>query len=386
MLASRRLLFRRLRGPELVAVDGVFAAALAAVCVYAATEDPLGPEGVREPAWVSVLAGLLVVAPVAVRRLWPLPVLGAVIAATAGALLSGIIPDYASFPAFAALALALYTVGVTVPRRRSVAALALCLTVVAALLIAVLRTGLGDATTVGEVGFVASLVAAAWVLGRATRERRAFATRVAEQATHRAVVEERLRIARELHDVVAHSMSVIAVKAAVGNHVAEADPREARAALGVIEATSRGALLELRRALGMLREHGSYAPAPGLADLPRLAEQASAGGVHVDLAVTALELPDGVGLSVFRIVQEALTNVVKHAAPARCRVEVDVDPTEVRIAVTDDGRRATGPAADGHGLIGIRERVSMYGGALTTGPGPDGGFRLAARLPYASHS
>jgi signal transduction histidine kinase len=106
----------------------------------------------------------------------------------------------------------------------------------------------------------------------------------------------------------------------------------------------------------------------------------------VDLTVTGQDLPETVGLSVFRIVQEALTNVVKHAAPARCWVEVEAGPAQVRIAVTDDGRRATAPAADGHGLIGIRERVSMYGGALTTGPRLEGGFRLVARLPYAKHS
>jgi signal transduction histidine kinase len=264
--------------------------------------------------------------------------------------------------------------------RRSVATLAGCLTATAATLVAVGGTG-----AVTDISFFCLVVAGAWLLGRLVRERRAYAAQAAEQLTQRAVTDERLRIAREMHDIVAHSMSLIAVKAAVGNHVAEASPAQAREALQVIETTSRGALVEMRRALGVLRQDAEYAPAPGLAELPALAERAAAGGVDVELAVEGrAELSEAVGLSVFRIVQEALTNVVKHAAPARCRVTVTVNSAEVIIEVTNEGLPGQPPAAAGHGLIGIRERIAMYAGEFAAGPRPEGGFRVKARLPYGS--
>jgi signal transduction histidine kinase len=145
----------------------------------------------------------------------------------------------------------------------------------------------------------------------------------------------------------------------------------------------------MRRALGVLREDAAYAPAPGLAVLGALAERARAGGVDVELDVrwdvpAGANLPDAVALTVYRIVQESLTNAVKHAAPARCQATVTVDQRQVRIAVTDDGCRAGAPAGGGHGLIGMRERVTMYGGDLTAGPRPDGGFAVTVRLPYES--
>jgi signal transduction histidine kinase len=233
------------------------------------------------------------------------------------------------------------------------------------------------------LGFTALAVGAPWLLGLAVRERRAAAGRAAAQA----VSDERLRIARELHDIVAHSMSLIAVKAAIANHVADARPRETRDALRVIEATSRGALGQLRRAVGALRDEGSLAPAPGLGELPALAEQAASGGVDVRLDVRLdvrgeAEVPEAVALSAYRIVQESLTNVVKHAAPARCEVVVSVGAAAVHIEVTDDGRLPHTPTGGGHGLIGIRERVAVYGGDFAAGPRSDGGFRVAVRLPY----
>ncbi|HYN93550.1 MAG TPA: histidine kinase [Pilimelia sp.] len=383
-MAPRRLLARRLRDGQLLAVDAVLAGALVLTCGYAASEDPLGA-GVREPLWLSVVVGVLIGGPVAVRRRRPLAVLGVVLGTSAVALLSGMIPDFAGMAPFTAVACALYTVGVALPGRPSISALAACLAWAAAVLGGIVATGLGAATAAADIGFAGSVLVVSWLLGRVARERRAYAAQVAEQLTHRAVTDERLRIAREMHDVVAHTLSLITVKAAVGNHVAEADPGEARAALRVIEATSRSALVEIRRALGILRAETAYAPAPGLGDLAALAAQAATGGVDVDLTVAgAGDVPEGVGLSVFRIVQESLTNVVKHAAPARCRATVAVEPGEVRIEVVDDGRRAGPPAADGHGLIGIRERVGMYGGDFAAGPSPGGGFRVTARLPYAS--
>jgi signal transduction histidine kinase len=374
---------RRSRPAELFAVDAVLALVLTLVCAYAATEEPLAA-GLREPLWLSWLAGVLIGAPVAVRRRSPIVVAGVVLVASVAALLSGVIPDYAAAAPSAALACALYAVGVATPRRRSVAVLAVCLAGMGGAL-AVAATDVR--TDIAGIGFACLMIGAAWIAGWAVRERRASAADMAEQLTHRAVSDERLRITRELHDIVAHSMTLIAVKAAVANHVAEASPREAREALRVIEGTSRGALLEIRRALGVLRDGASYAPAPGLGDVATLAEQAATGGVDVELDVRGgADLPEGVGLAVFRIVQESLTNVVKHAAPARCRATVAVDQGEVRIEVTDDGRRAAPPATRGQGLIGMRERVGMYGGDFAAGRRPEGGFRVTARLPYASVS
>lgn len=380
---ARPLVARRLRGADLFAVDAVLALLLALICGYAATEAPLAAgAGVREPAWLSWVVGILIAAPVAVRRSWPVPAVAVVLVGAVAALVSGVIPDYASGAPSAALACVLYLVGVAEPRRRSAVTLGVCLTGTAGAL-AVAATDVR--TDLGGIGFACLIVGGAWIAGRVVRERRAYAAQATEQLTHRAVTDERLRIARELHDIVAHSMSLIAVKAAVANHVAEASPQEARDALRVIEATSRGALQEMRQALGVLRDDASYGPMPGLNDLATLAEQAAAGGVDVALEVYgSADLPPAVGLSVFRIVQESLTNVVKHAAPARCRATVAVDSREVRIEVTDDGRRDTPPNTTGHGLVGIRERVTMYGGDFAAGPRPQGGFTVTARLPYES--
>jgi signal transduction histidine kinase len=248
-------------------------------------------------------------------------------------------------------------------------------------------------------------VAAAWLLGRFAHNYRTYAARLEERTTEleqareelarRAVTEERLRLARELHDVVAHAMSVIAVQSGVGAHVADTNPQEAAKALAAIEATSRAALEELRRLLGVLRQEdepqGALAPVPGLADLDSLLAEVGKAGLAVKLQIngTRPPLPAGVDLSAYRIVQEALTNVVKHAGPARAQVVVGYRDHEVTVEVIDDGRGAVTSASDGrvgtgHGLIGMRERVQAFGGDLQTGPRPGGGFRVAARLPFAA--
>ena len=247
------------------------------------------------------------------------------------------------------------------------------------------------------------ILGAAWLLGHFVGVRHAYTDqleRTAEleraraEAARRAVAEERLRLARELHDVVAHSISVIAVQSGVGAHVAASQPEEAAKALAAIEATSRAALIELRRLLGVLRQEGepqgSLAPVPGLADLDALLTEVAKAGLAVRLRVegTPWQLPAGVDLSAYRIVQEALTNVVKHAGEARAQVTIGYSDQDVTIEVTDDGLGVTAPAGDGrvrvgHGLIGMRERVQVFGGDLQTGPRPGGGFRVAARLPLA---
>jgi signal transduction histidine kinase len=243
----------------------------------------------------------------------------------------------------------------------------------------------------------ALVIGAAWLLGHFVGVRRAYTVqleRTRAEVARRAVAEERLRLARELHDVVAHAISVIAVQSGVGAHVANSQPEEAAKALAAIEATSRAALTELRRLLGVLRQdgesQGDLAPVPGLADLDALLAEVAKAGLAVRLRVegTPSQLPAGVDLSAYRIVQEALTNVVKHAGPARAQVTIGYGDREVTVEIVDNGRGMAAPTDNGraelgHGLIGMRERVQMFDGELQAGPRPGGGFRVAARLPLA---
>jgi signal transduction histidine kinase len=253
----------------------------------------------------------------------------------------------------------------------------------------------------------ALIFGAAWLLGLFAHNYRAYAARLEQRTAEleqarealarRAVAEERLRLARELHDVVAHAMSVIAVQSGVGAHVADSRPGEVGKALAAIEATSRSALTELRRLLEVLRQDGepqaSLTPAPGLANLEGLLAEVAEAGLAVRLRVEGAPapLPAGVDLSAYRIVQEALTNVVKHAGPAHAQVTIRYRDHEVAVEVIDDGPGVAAVAADGrgrrgtgHGLIGMAERVAAFGGDLEVGPRPGGGFRVAARLPLAA--
>ncbi|HWC12120.1 MAG TPA: sensor histidine kinase [Acidimicrobiales bacterium] len=241
------------------------------------------------------------------------------------------------------------------------------------------------------------VVTAAWVLGDGARRRREDAVSEQRRLAHRAVAEERLRIARELHDVVAHSMSVIAVQAGTGRLVIDDDPEHARRALTSIEETSKEALAEMRRLLGVLREDtpdvAALAPVPTLDDLDRLVAHAVEGGTPVDVQVDGDRrgTPAGIELAAYRVLQEALTNVRRHAPGARARVRLTFDAEELVVAVENplaDGDRAGDRAPNqvdqkgGHGLIGMRERVTVYGGAFQAGPRPDGTFRVTARIPY----
>jgi len=243
-----------------------------------------------------------------------------------------------------------------------------------------------------------ALYVAAYALGSALRNRRLYMEQLEERAVmlererddeaRRAVADERLRIAQELHDVVAHSMGVIAVQAGVGSHVIDTDPTEAKKALDAISITSRSTLTEIRRLLGVLRDvaGAEYTPAPSLTDLPALAAELGAAGVPVDVRVHGerADVPPGVDFTAYRIVQEGLTNVLKHAGPARATVDVTYAPGAVALEIVDDGRGVNGRSGPGgHGLIGMRERVAVYGGSLETGPRVGGGYRVAATLPYA---
>ncbi|GIJ77783.1 hypothetical protein Xph01_22150 [Micromonospora phaseoli] len=228
-------------------------------------------------------------------------------------------------------------------------------------------------------------VATAWIAGNSVRARRGYAVALRAHAAAEAVTAERLRIARELHDMVAHSIGVIAIQAGVGARVIDSQPAQARAALATIEAASRDTLAGLRRTLGTLRrgagESASLDPVPGLADLDRLVAATGDAGVRVELCERGDgPVPAEVDLAAFRIVQEALTNVVRHAGVDACRVTVERGDQEVAVEVVDDGRG--GPiGVEGHGLVGMRERVLALGGRLRAGPRPEGGFQVTARLP-----
>ncbi|WP_078622089.1 histidine kinase [Streptomyces sp. NRRL S-244] len=237
------------------------------------------------------------------------------------------------------------------------------------------------------------IVVLAWLMGDSVRRGREAAAQAQARATEQALTDERLRIARELHDMVAHSIGVIAIQAGVGSRVIETQPAQAREALRAIEATSRETLAGLRRTLVTLRrsepaspEPAPLAPAPGLDGIDRLAA-ATAGdtGVRMDVAWSGERrpLPSDIELAAFRIVQEALTNVVRHARADRCRVEIAYGRDELALEVTDDGRglpEGASPGA-GFGLTGMRERTALLNGRFEAGPQPGGGFRVAAALP-----
>jgi signal transduction histidine kinase len=377
------LLSRRLSRGQLVAFDGVLATATALFCAVAAIEPPpASSAGWHEPGWVSAAAGVLLAVPVVLRRRWPVPATGAALLFAATVLITVVVPFYAAVAPATVVGLVLYTVGAEESRRRSIATVVVSVVVLAVVLTYESRQAFGPV-------LVAWVLGACWTVGRTIRERRAFAARSVEQATATAVDQERLRIARDLHDIVSHSMSMIAVKATVADHVADTNPQEMRAALQVISATSRDTLVELRRALGILRAETVLTPAPGLAELAGLAAATRSAGLTVDLRVSGeAVVPAAVASATFRIVQEALTNVVRHARAPACRVEVDVEPSAVRISVSDDGAAPSAPArapAPGQGLIGMRERAALFGGSdFTAGWAPGGGWHVATTLRYAS--
>ena len=387
---------RRTAGPWVL--DGLLAVAAAGVGVTTlATVLPFDPGSPR--AWAAYLLVLAHTLPIAVRRRWPLATLAWGLATGAAFAALGLNLVSLSF----AVLIYVYTVAARCPRRASLAGLAATEALLALVWLARPRS-IGDG---GTLLLDCLIMAAGWWLGDGTRRRQeavdtarqraAELEEAREELARRAVTEERLRIARELHDVVAHSMSIIAVQSGVGVHVLDTRPDEARKALVAVETTSRQALVEMRRLLDVLRQEaearGSLAPAPGLAGVEALAAEVASAGVRVEVRIegTPSELPAGLDLSAYRIVQEALTNVLKHAGPAAATVRVAYEPGRMAIEVTDDGqglepafgRRSTDsdPQDRGSGIAGMRERAALYGGTLEAGPLPGGGFRVAATLP-----
>jgi signal transduction histidine kinase len=252
-----------------------------------------------------------------------------------------------------------------------------------------------DGQDFAGVVFYSLLFGAPWVGGRlirVSRQREALLEEQRDEQARAAVADERARIARELHDVVAHAISVVVLQARGGRKVLGDDPAAAHEAFDVIESTSTQALGEMRRLLGLLRAEDDLelAPLPTLARLDRLVDELRASGLPVELTVTGSrsDLPPGVDVSAYRIVQEALTNALKHAGPARAHVRVEFGDDAVVVEVVDDGSGAPAPGVaangGGHGLVGMRERVAIVGGAVDAGPRPQGGYAVRARLPYAA--
>jgi signal transduction histidine kinase len=362
----------------------------------------------------SVAASL----PVAVRRLWPVPVIAVV---TAGvSVLTAI--GRAELTSDLMLGMAVYLAATRLPRLAAVVTIA----AVEAAILAGLLTASATAHAQNIMLHTMLAAAAMWFVGTGVRERRTYQAGLARQAAEHqraeaergrhTLQEERLRIARELHDVLAHSLSVVTVQAGVGRRVGAARPAEALRALRSVEEASRGALDELRRVLGLLRGDDepaaagavagvpgagvpgvspALAPAPGLGDVDGLAAMVRTAGtpVRVDVSGDITAVPPTAALTAYRIIQEALTNVVRHAPGADAAVHVRVGSAGVRIRVTDTGRvpwpagaatSAANPAgSDGHGIVGMRERAAIFGGTLEAGPLPSGGFQVTAFLPVA---
>ncbi|MFF2845635.1 sensor histidine kinase [Streptomyces sp. NPDC058001] len=286
--------------------------------------------------------------------------------------------------------IALCFVAATRPRRTSGTALALTLGVLVGYAVIRLAVGFGIGTSTLLAMALTAVVA--WLVGNSARQSRAYAEKLGAQAAAQAVTAERLRIARELHDMVAHSIGIIALQAGAATRVIETQPTRARAALSEVEIAGRETLSGLRRMLGALREpepgHEPEAaplhPAPGLADVERLAATTTAAGVRVDVSWLGerRQLPPDIDVSAYRIIQESVTNVVRHAGTPSCAVSIDCRDDAVAIEVADQGNgRVATVTAPGYGLVGMRERVALLHGEFSAAPRRDGGFRVTARLP-----
>ena len=246
-----------------------------------------------------------------------------------------------------------------------------------------------DGASFSGLIFFTMLFGAPWLAGYVVQRRRLGEQRMRQErdAAAAAIVEERGRIARELHDVVAHAISVIVLQSRGGRRLLDAEPEETRGALDVIETTAQHALIEMRRLVGLLRADDAVlmlSPQPTLSRLDDLVEQVRTAGMAVTVSVDGqpTHLPAGVDLSAYRIVQEALTNALKHAGPADAEVHLRYRDSGLEVEVSDNGNGSGNGDGGGHGLAGIRERVAVYGGELHVGPHPGGGYSLRAWLPY----
>lgn len=359
------------RGPKAsVALDAAAAVAVVVLVVLRAPHaDAL--------AWA---AGVALGGPLALRRRRPSVVLTTVVGVGVVTVVAG--HGHEAVPL--AVAWALYPVAVASVRAGAVGAAGALAALVAAVAALAVVPGLPlvpheagtesfTTTPVTALLYTAVVVVGSWAVAAVVRHRRRQAAELAELRTERAVAEERLRIARDIHDVVGHNLGLIAMKAAVANHLAVSGEREE--ALRTIERVSRSALADVRTALGALRDP------PAVHGLDRLLDEARAGGVSVTAEQADLTpAPAAVRVSAYRIVQEALTNVRRHSRPPRCRLVTAVEADRLVVSVVDEGTTPPGPP--GHGLLGMRERVALHGGTLRAGAAPGGGFAVHATLPF----
>ncbi|MFC5753873.1 sensor histidine kinase [Actinomadura rugatobispora] len=367
-------------------VDAFLAAPLA---FYSLSGLVFDTTAMPKPEYVVWCAGLL--APLVLRRTYPRAAFAFICLVSFAQVVVKVIPMTPNL----ALLMGLYTIAAGPSFRWGVAA---ALVTELGVFVAVFRYvgGWGDQRY--GLALMSVIVAGVWLLGLHMRTRRAYLRSVELRAARLererdaevqvAKADERARIARELHDVVAHNVSVIVVQADGASYAIDTDTARARQALETISATGRTALAEMRRMLGVLREGddaGSYAPQPGVAQLAELVEQIRGSGLPLEFEVEGvpLEMTEGRQLTVFRIAQEALTNTLKHAGPrATARVLLHYGDEAIEIRVTDDGRGAAARGdGRGHGLVGMRERAAVYGGEVTAGPRPGGGFEVVARIP-----
>lgn len=369
-----------------VRLDAPVAAALAAFTFWELT----GPGRFYGSKAVNAIAIVAMTAPLAFRRVVPLQV--ALVASAAVIFHSLATTPAESAGAFVSMLLVVYTVASQLSERRRIAA-TLALVIGATVLLA------RDPLVTSFASALPSMLimSAAWGVGAGVQkrqqradelQRRARQLEVEKERDARAAAEaERARIARELHDVIAHNLSTIVVQAGAARLNMDASRPEREKAILSIEDAARSALSEMRALLGLVRaldDSAELEPQPGIANLPELCWRVTEAGVPVELSIegNVEEIPMGLDLSVYRIVQESLTNVLKHAGrPARADVEVRVDRSGLSIDVTDSGGGPDGEADGGHGLIGIRERVALYGGEFDAGAAAEGGFAIRIRLP-----
>jgi signal transduction histidine kinase len=377
-----------LRNPR---VQGTGDAVLAAFMAVSSVVPVLG----GDPSWgrpkaLGVALGLLSTVPVAWRSRRPLTMAAIVLGAN-GACIYAAAPHQAAFQPFVALVLTGYSVGSRAEGRRALRVPPLLLAASAPVFVAARLHGQDS----GNIIPSAVWLVAAWAAGRTVRSGRhknaALERANRELAAQRelqaqaAVAVERGRIARELHDVVAHNVSMMVVQAGAAARVLHGEEPDVRNALDVIAATGRETVDEMRTLLGVLRSDDGPAlrPQPGLADLEQLVAGVREAGLPITLRIegTPRSLPPALDLSAFRIVQEALTNALKHAGPARAEVIVRYEDSLVTLEIADNGRGPRGDRGTGHGLVGMRERATMLDGELETAQADGGGFTVRARLP-----
>lgn len=367
-------------------IDLGFAVIGLAVAGVATWVDP-NPVGttVHGPLWLRVLFPLALAIPLAWRRQAPLGALTVVCGAVVvQALVTDDSPE--GLEMILCVGSAMYAAATYGARTRAVGALVIGAVTYAVYAVANVDARTGESSQLWAIAFFAIALVTVWLVGLFVRYRRGeeaaeAQARAIEESARQAVVDERARLARELHDVVSHNLSVVVLQAAGARAAGDAD----HATLEKIERSGRESLVEMRRLLGVLRRDDGapdLEPQPGLAQLDALATSLRAAGVPVELALTGepAPLPPALELSIYRIVQESLTNVLKHAGPATATVTVDVGEETVRIDVTDDGHGASDTAGGGHGLVGMRERVALFGGELRAGPVDGGGFAVHAEL------